>query len=155
LKYVEKALMHYSLVGDEPIFQAKDYSWTKTLESHAPVILKELKDVLKNPEKIPSFHTISKDQVNISKDDRWKTFFLYGYGYKMDKNCELCPETTRVLESIPGMFTGFYSVLAPGKHIPPHKGPYRGVLRCHLALIVPEPSDECWIQVGDQVAHWK
>ena len=53
------------------------------------------------------------------------------------------------------MLTGFFSILAPGKHIPPHRGPYKGLLRCHLALTVPEPADNCWIKVGDQTASWQ
>ena len=28
-----------------------------------------------------------------------------------------------------------FSILAPGKHIPPHTGPYKGVLRYHLGLL--------------------
>ena len=27
-----------------------------------------------------------------------------------------------------------FSILAPGKRIPPHDGPYKGVLRYHLGL---------------------
>ena len=64
-------------------------------------------------------------------------------------------ETTRILESIPDMFTAFFSVLAPGKHIPLHRGPYRGLLRCHLALVVPEPRQDCWIEVGGETSTWE
>ena len=28
-----------------------------------------------------------------------------------------------------------FSILEPGKHLPPHKGPDNGVLRLHLGLI--------------------
>jgi aspartate beta-hydroxylase len=34
-----------------------------------------------------------------------------------------------------------YSFIAPGKHIPPHRGPFRGVLRFHLGLSMPRGSD--------------
>jgi aspartate beta-hydroxylase len=34
-----------------------------------------------------------------------------------------------------------YSFLAPGKHIPPHRGPFRGVVRCHLGLRMPRGAD--------------
>jgi aspartyl/asparaginyl beta-hydroxylase (cupin superfamily) len=155
LNHIERGIMHYSLVEDEPVFNADDYSWTSILEENWVKILNELEEVLKNPEQIPNFQDISKDQIRISKDDKWKTFFLHGYGYKMQKNCDLCPETTRIVESIPGMITAFFSVIAPGKHIPPHRGPYKGLLRCHLALIVPKPEDQCWIQVGDKVEQWQ
>jgi beta-hydroxylase len=53
------------------------------------------------------------------------------------------------------MKTAFFSILSAGKHIPPHRGPYKGVIRAHLGLIVPEPRERCRIQVGDQFAHWE
>ena len=59
------------------------------------------------------------------------------------------------MEEIPGMMTAFFSILAPGKIIPPHRGPYKGLLRCHLALKVPEPKEQCWIKVGDRIEQWE
>jgi aspartyl/asparaginyl beta-hydroxylase (cupin superfamily) len=69
-------------------------------------------------------------------------------------NCLRCPATAAVLRAIPGVITGFFSILGPGKRLPPHYGPYRGVLRHHLALIVPEPLEKCGIRVDDQTRHW-
>jgi len=154
IKQVEKLLIRYSQIGDTPFFNPSDFPWTQKLEAEWPKIRKELNQVLEHPERIPNFQDISKDQINITQDNRWKTFFLYGYGYKMEKNCALCPETTRIIESIPNMMTAFFSVLSPGKSIPLHRGPYKGLLRCHLALMVPEPSEQCWIKVNDQVRTW-
>ena len=50
--------------------------------------------------------------------------------------------------------TAWFSILAPGKHIPPHRGLYAGVLRYHLGLVIPEPKQQCRIRVEDQVHHW-
>ena len=155
IKRIEKVLIRYSLVADTPVFNTNEFAWTNLLESEWGKIRNELDQVLASPRKLPNFQDISKDQVNITQDDRWKTFFLYGYGYKMDENCNLCPETTRIVESIPGMMTAFFSILSPGKHIPPHRGPYKGLLRCHLALKVPNPQEQCWIQVGNEIANWE
>jgi len=155
IKRIERILVHYSLVEDRPIFDSAEFDWIKPLETDWRRIRAELDEILKKPAELPNFQDISRDQVNITRDDRWKTFFLYGYGYRMDRHCDLCPETTRLVEAIPGMFTAFFSVLAPGKHIPPHRGPYKGVLRCHLGLMVPEPNEECWIEVGGERAHWQ
>jgi beta-hydroxylase len=58
------------------------------------------------------------------------------------------------MRAIPGMKTAMFSILAAGKHIPPHRGPYKGVLRYHLGLIVPQPAEACRIRVGDEVRHW-
>jgi beta-hydroxylase len=90
----------------------------------------------------------------ITQDNHWKTFFFYGYGFECEENCRLCPETARVLKSIPGVKTAFFSILSPGKYIPPHRGPYNGVLRFHLGLIVPEPREQCRIRVADNIRHW-
>jgi beta-hydroxylase len=155
IKRVERFLMRFSEVPDRPIFDAADFPWTAALEQAYPLVRRELDRVLEHPEQIPNFQDISRDQVNITRDDRWKTFFLYGYGYRMDRNCAMCPETARIVESIPGMYTAFFSVLAPGKQIPLHRGPYKGVLRCHLALRVPEARERCWIEVGGERASWE
>lgn len=155
IERVERIIMHFSKVDDQPFLRADDFAWVRTLEENWEIIRVELDHILKKPEDIPNFQDISKDQTNLTKDDLWKTFFLYGYGFKFEPNCNICPETTRVIESIPDMYTAMFSVLAPGKHIPRHRGPYRGLLRAHLALLVPEPNKECWIQVDEETAHWQ
>lgn len=155
IKRLEKFISRCSTVEDTPVFDSSNFPWTGVLEDNWRTIRTELDKILENIEQLPNFQDISKDQANITRDNRWKTFFLYGYGYKMKLNCGKCPETTRLVESIPGMYTAFFSILAPGKYIPLHRGPYKGLLRCHLALIVPEPRQECWIQVGDAVRHWE
>ncbi len=155
IKRVERILMYFSVVDDQPFCEPADFAWAGYLEENWEAIRAELERLLEHPENIPNFQDISKDQTNLTRDDRWKTFFLYGYGFKFDANCSQCPETTRIIEQIPGMFTALFSVLAPGKRIPRHRGPYKGLLRGHLALIVPEPKQDCWIQVGDETRHWE
>ena len=155
IKHLERFISRYSTVDDRPFFDTNMFPWTGLLEENWRTIRAELDEVLKNQDKLPNFQDISKDQVNITRDDRWKTFFLHGYGYKMENNCAVCPKTASLVESIPGMYTAFFSILAPGKHIPLHRGPYKGLLRCHLALVVPEPGTECWIEVGGVVRNWE
>ena len=67
------------------------------------------------------------------------------------KNCELCPETTKALESIPDLVSAGFSSLAPGTSIAPHTGYPDGLLRCHLGLIIPT---DCALRVGDQTHSW-
>ena len=104
---------------------------------------------------MPNFQDLSKEQKNLSQDDGWKTFFFYAYGIKASGNCKRCPETVKALKKIPGMKTAFFSILAPGKHLPPHRGPFKGVLRLHLAVLIPEPTDQCGIRVGTETRHWQ
>ena len=104
---------------------------------------------------LPNFQDISTDQYNLTDDDHWKTFFLYGYGFRSDANCRRCPETDRLVRTIPGMETAMFSIFAPHKRIPPHDGPYKGVVRYHLGLRVPADPDLAGIRVGDQTRHWR
>jgi beta-hydroxylase len=106
-------------------------------------------------EDIPNFQDLSEAQRVLTEGDQWKTFWLYGYGQKAEENCARCPETDRVLQLIPGMKSAMFSILAPQKHIPEHRGMYKGILRYHLGLIVPGPEGSCKIRVGNDVRSWK
>jgi len=125
------------------------------LESQWQTINDELQGVLAHPEEIPAFHELSPDQKRISKGDNWKTFAFYVFGIRLDENCERCPQTVRVLEQLPELQNAWFSILAPGYHIPPHKGPTRAVVRCHLALQVPQDAPNCWIRVDKEVRAWE
>ena len=152
---LEKLIARYSLVATTPFLKSEQFSWVSTLEQNWQVIRDELDVVLQYTDELPRFQDISPDQGrNISQDNLWKTFFLYGYGAKMQQNCDYCPETTHIIEQIPGLKTAFFSILLPGKHIPEHRGPYKGVLRCHLALKVPQAKEQCGIRVDCEVRHW-
>ena len=144
-----------SKIGNPPFFDPAQFPWVRTLEQATPAVRRELDAILPRQAELPNFQDISRDQRNLTQDDRWKTFFLYAYGVRAEGNCRRCPETDKLVRSIPGMKTAFFSILAPGKHIPPHRGPYKGVIRAHLGLIVPEPKERCRIQVHDQFAHWE
>ena len=45
------------------------------------------------------------------------------------------------VEAAPDVLSATLSFLAPHKHIPQHRGPFRGVLRFYLALSVPTAAD--------------
>lgn len=84
-----------------------------------------------------------------------ENLFFYAFGYKSQKNCQQCPQTAKLLEKIPGLKVAFFSILAPGKHIPEHRGKHKGIIRYHLGLIVPDPKTACRIRVADQFAYWE
>ncbi|MEO1693053.1 MAG: aspartyl/asparaginyl beta-hydroxylase domain-containing protein [Cyanobacteria bacterium J06631_6] len=153
---LEKFIARYSLVPNTPFLSSTQFSWISLLEKNWQTITEELEVVLQYENELPRFQDISPDQgKNISRDNLWKTFFLYGYGVKMSQNCDYCPQTTRIIEQIPGMKTAFFSIMLPGKHIPEHRGPYNGVLRCHLPLKVPAAREQCGIRVDREIRHWE
>jgi ornithine lipid ester-linked acyl 2-hydroxylase len=154
LQRMEGWMLRYSEVDTTPFLAQDDFPWIKPLEDGFDLIRRELDAVLEYRDELPNFQDISTDQLSITSDDKWKTYFFFGYGFKSDTNCARCPETTRLLEQVPGMTTAFFSILSPHKKIPPHRGPWRGVIRYHLALKIPEPAENCGISVGGEVAHW-
>lgn len=153
--WAQRRIVKASLVGDHPIFQRSQFDWVPALEAEWPAIRAELDEVLRERDEIPGFHEITPEVRTITTDRDWKTFMFIGYGLRSEINMRRCPRTAAALEKIPGMRTAFYSILEPGKRIPLHRGPYNGVLRLHLGLLVPEPREKCWIKVDGQLATWR
>lgn len=155
LKRVNRAIGRQSELPLQPFYDPAEFEWVAPLEANWTVIRAELDAVLTHRDALPNFQDISTDQAQLTDDDRWKTYFFYGYGFRSDANCARCPETTRLVEAIPGMETAMFSILAPGKRIPPHDGPYKGVLRYHLGLAVPDaPIERVGIRVGGETRGW-
>ncbi len=152
---IERFIGRRSLVGDATFFAPERFDWVKHVEDNWKVIREELEGVLEDHEGLANFQDISKDQIEITDDDRWKTFFLYGYGFEAKLGIEMCPRTAELMRQIPGMTTAMFSILSPRKHILDHRGPYKGVLRYHLGLIVPEDAAACRIRVGEDIRHWE
>lgn len=141
--------------GDRTFFEPEDFPWVKQLEAGVPAIQRELAAVLKQRDRIPNFQDISDNQHRLTQSDQWKTLFFWAYGKSVDGNRALCPETDKLLRHIPGMKTAMFSILSPHKHIPEHCGPYKGVLRYHLGLIIPNPASQCRIRVGEDIRSWE
>jgi ornithine lipid ester-linked acyl 2-hydroxylase len=136
-------------------FDPDSYPWVRAVEADWMAIRKELDALLVRREEIPNFQDLSEKQKPLTEGDQWKTFFLYGYGVEAEENCARCPETVRILKRIPGMKTAMFSILAPKKHIPEHRGMWKGMLRYHLGLIIPGPKGSCRIRVGQDVRSWE
>jgi len=141
--------------GEKTFFEPESFPWVSAVETDWKLVRKELEAVMARREDIPNFQDISDAQKVLTEGEQWKTFWLYAYGEKAEENCARCPETVKVLQRIPGMKSAMFSILAPRKHIPEHRGMYKGVLRYHLGLIVPGSDGSCKIRVGSDVRSWK
>jgi len=155
VEWLQRRIARASLVGDQPIFDNARFPWVARLEAQAPAIRAELRTLLDDRQRLPAFHELSPEVGTITTDDQWKTFVFLGYGMRSRRNLARCPATARALRGIPGLRTAFFSILEPGKRIPLHRGPYNGVLRLHLALVVPEPRERCWIEVDGRRYVWE
>jgi len=144
----------FSQVETTPFIDPRQFEWHELVTSEWTKVQSELKAVLSAVDKIPIHQEIVEEAKPLTDDDKWLSYFFYVYGQRFEKQCSECPDTARLLQKIPGMKTAFFSILSPGKRLPPHRGPYRGVMRYHLPLLVPQHGP-CGIRVGDQTATFE
>lgn len=92
---------------------------------------------------VPRFHEIMPEQTEISANDTrdWRMFIIKAYGAEVPANQARCPTLTSIVADLPEVLSASYSFMAPRKHIPAHRGPFRGVLRFYLALSMPRLAD--------------
>jgi aspartyl/asparaginyl beta-hydroxylase (cupin superfamily) len=140
-----------SLVTNDPVLDMRDFAWTALLRDHWRTIRDEA--VAAALQEAPSLATISPDHRSIAEIGKWRSFFLWGYGYPIPDNLARCPETHKLVERIPGLNSAFFSILAPGTHIPAHRGVTKGLITCHLGLIVPRDGD-VRMRIADRVVRW-
>ncbi|EMH4074195.1 aspartyl/asparaginyl beta-hydroxylase domain-containing protein [Serratia marcescens] len=92
---------------------------------------------------IPRFHEIMIQQESISANDArdWRMFIMKAYGQPIARNLARCPTLAALIASSPDVLSASLSFLAPGKQVPPHRGPFRGILRGYLVLDMPKRAD--------------
>jgi beta-hydroxylase len=155
LRSLDHYLARQSLVPDQPVLDARLFPWLAAFEADWQAVRAELEVMLQYRDHLPRFQDISPDQKRISPDNKWRVFVFYGFGYRSERNCQLCPHTAELLARVPGIQNAFFSILAPGKHIPSHRGITKGLIRCHLGLIVPADREQCVMEVGDVRCTWE
>ncbi len=144
-----------SLVGDMPVHKLSDFPDVLPLQENWKEIRGELAGILKHREAVPTFQAVSPDQMKISKGDNWRTFILYGFGNKLERNCLQAPKTAALLEKVPNLQTAWFSILGPQYHIPEHRGVTKGILRCHVGLVIPKDAENCKIRIADEYIVWR
>ncbi|CAI0724365.1 Aspartyl/Asparaginyl beta-hydroxylase [Serratia entomophila] len=92
---------------------------------------------------IPRFHEIMSEQASISANDArdWRMFIMQAYGQPIPRNLARCPTLAGIIAASPDVLSASLSFLAPGKQVPAHRGPFRGILRGYLVLDMPKRED--------------
>jgi len=144
-----------STIPDTPKIDNSFFPYLQPLVDEWETIRDEAQAVLKFRDDIPGFQEISPDQYRLAKGKNWKTFVVYGFGQLLETNAKLTPRTAELLRGVPNLQTAMFSILAPGYHIPAHKGVTKGIVRSHLGLIIPKESEKCRIRVDDTITAWQ
>lgn len=144
----------YSLIPNDPVLDADLFPWTAQIARHWAEIRDEALAIYSHLDAIPPLRRISPDHRRIAEDDRWRSFFLVGYGNDVPQNIALAPRTAALVRQIPNLNSAFFSILAPGAHIVRHRGVSKSFFTAHLGLQVPENDQACRMNVDDQTVHW-
>lgn len=120
----------------------REYPHFPILEDNFDVIrseciqLLEIKDRLPNVEEIGGKHTAGGIH-----SIKWKSF-MFKSGSFIPENCEMAPQTAALIAKIPNVYNAFFSVLDPHQHITPHFGYWKGFVRYHLGIVIPNNNHD-------------
>jgi beta-hydroxylase len=120
------------------------------LEAGYPAVREECLALLDQKQKLTDISALGGSYTKSGIHTiQWKTF-VFKSGDFIEENCARCPRTAALLRRIPGLYTAFFSVLDPRQVIPPHWGYYKGILRYHLGVVIPNDNadESCWLRVN-------
>ena len=144
-----------SRISNDPVLDPAQFSWTDAIADHWRDIREEALAIYEHRDAIPPLREISPDHRGIVKDNAWRSFFLIGYGHRQEANIARAPRTAELVRQIPGLNSAFFSILAPGSVITPHRGVTKAFITAHLGLVVPKDTDGLWMRVDDQRIGWR
>ena len=151
-----------SLVRTPPIYLDKNIYFPQAsyLEQYNVFnkIKNEISNLVKKPKNIPftDSSTLVNNKYTTSDkqlDSGWRSFFIKTANTISSKAKKELPYLSSILENMDNVPNALVSVLE-GKHcIPIHHGYYKGYLRYHLGIIIPEP-DKTVLHVNGIKYHW-
>jgi len=126
----------------------KDFPALIELEQNYEVIKAEVISLLENPEGLVDLAALNPKYAGPG-GITWKTFIFKHESWN-EKNCERCPKTAKLIAQIPGVSNAFFSVLGANQHIAPHWGFYRGFIRYHLGVLIPNDNvdSSCYLRIN-------
>jgi ornithine lipid ester-linked acyl 2-hydroxylase len=134
-----------------PAFQRDlcEYPQLAVLAQNYAVIREECEALVAGAVRLPGMEELTSYTSGGIHQIAWKTF-MFKSGDFIAENCALAPRTAALLAKIPGIYTAFFSVLEPHQHIKAHWGYWKGFVRYHLGVIIPDDNQDCkcWIRIN-------
>jgi len=126
-----------------------EYPELDVLRQNYPVIRAECERLIQSQLRIPGMEELTSYTSGGIHQIAWKSF-MFKSGEFIEENCALAPQTAALLRNIPGVYTAFFSVLEPDQHIKAHWGYWKGFVRYHLGVIIPNNNrdSKCWIRIN-------
>ncbi len=124
---LDKLIASCSLVATGPVLDVRDFPWTALLRENWQAIRQEVAAARPQP--------------------------LVVGGRPVDETLARCPVTAALVHQVPGLVNATVAVLAPGAHVPAHRGATKGLITCHLGLSVPRDGD-VRMALDDRIVRW-
>lgn len=149
-----KAFHKYSLIGDKTFFNPYILPVAKELEDNFIEIKKEVESILARYDDLVVFQSVSPNQAYIPIDNKWRMFFFKAMGIKFKQNQAVAPITASIINKHKDICSAYISVLGPNTYLNPHKGPWSGIVRMHLGVVVPGHK-QCTLLVEEEPYYWE
>jgi beta-hydroxylase len=126
-----------------------DYPALAVLAENYLIIRAECEALIQSRVRIPGMEELTSYTAGGIHQIAWKSF-MFKSGTFIEENCALAPKTAALLRRLPGVYTAFFSVLEPHQHIKAHWGYWKGFVRYHLGVIIPDNNadNRCWIRIN-------
>jgi aspartate beta-hydroxylase len=140
---VVRALYDRRLSGAPVLELERDFAAGATFIAAWQEIRAEALQVAERLQHVPRFHEIMPEQASISANDGrdWRMYILKAYGVEQGPRMAACPRLAALVRAAPEVLSASFSFLGPRKHIPPHRGPIRGIIRFYMVLSMPRAAD--------------
>jgi len=145
----------FAQITDPPILPPDRFRNAALFENAWQELATEANKLFQEPDAVPSFGDIMPEQEELSSygNKSWRLFVVKSYGYTVPKARSEATQLSALLDKAPEVLSAAYSWIPGGKIIPTHAGPFRGVLRYSLGLVVPEgpgPTQRTTLTVADK-----
>jgi ornithine lipid ester-linked acyl 2-hydroxylase len=129
----------------------REYPELAVLAKNYRTIREECEQLIQGRLRIPGMEELTSYTSGGIHQIAWKSF-MFKSGQFIDENCALAPKTAALLKGIPGIYTAFFSVLEPQQHIKAHWGYWKGFVRYHLGVVIPDNNrdSKCWIRINPE-----
>jgi aspartate beta-hydroxylase len=156
--------LYYPKLPAWEFFPREHFPWLATVEAATAAIRSEVERVLaEDADRLEPYIAYPQgvplnQWAELNHSRRWSAFYLWRDGRPIDANLARCPETARILQSLPladvpnRAPAAFFSVLDAKSRIPPHTGVTNTRVIVHLPLVVP-PG--CGFRVGSETREWR
>jgi hypothetical protein len=131
--------------NDSAFFQKLRNNWTVIRDEYIDYITNHKQDVRRSRDLIPMNAEID------TGDTPWENIILRVF----NNDTVLITHFPKTYSLIRDDCTfAMFSILPPNKKLAPHYGPYNGILRYHLGLIVPKDKNNCFLMINNNKYIW-